>query len=315
MTTAHLSITHAGPQVSIQDQGRPGLMRYGVPASGPMDRFAFHVANAALGNPPNTPAIEVSLGGLTLHCTEGPISFAIAGGGFQVLLNDQPLASWCISTLHAGQTLTLRPGRWGSWCYLAFAGQLQSNRWLGSAATHGPSGLGGGKLVTGGSLHIDHAKARPDKHATIPCPVSSRPRRNIRIVLGPQDRFFGHQIIDALLTNPFTLTDAYDRMGVRLAGPPLHPEARLDMPSEAILRGAVQVAGDGVATVLLADHQTTGGYPKIATILAADLDGFAQLRSRYNFVFQSITPLAAVSAQRTRHYTQATYLARWQTIN
>ncbi len=313
MNTAHLNITHAGPQVSIQDQGRPGLMRYGVPASGPMDRFAYQVVNIALGNPTDRPAIEISLGGLTLHCTEGPISFAVAGGGFQVLLNDQPLGSWCINTVHAGQTLTIRPGRWGSWCYLAFAGQLQSNRWLGSAATHGPSGLGGGKLVTGGTLRVDHPETRPDKHATIPCPVSSRPRHNIRIVLGPQDRFFGSQTIDALLSNPFSLTDAYDRMGARLSGPPLHPAAPLDMPSEAIVRGAIQVAGDGVATVLLADHQTTGGYPKIATILSADLDGFAQLRSRDSVNFQSITPQTAIGAKRTRQHTQAPYLSRWPT--
>jgi biotin-dependent carboxylase-like uncharacterized protein len=315
MTAAQLTVTHAGPQVSIQDQGRSGLLRFGVPASGPMDGFAYQIANAALGNTTNTPAIEISLGGLTLRCTEGPVSFAVAGGGFLIAINDQPLASWCVNTLHAGQTLTIRPGRWGSWCYLAFAGQLQSNRWLGSAATHGLSGLGGGRLLTGGNLLIDHAEARPHKHATIPCPVSSRPRHNIRVVLGPQDRFFGHQTIDALLTNPFTLTDAYDRMGVRLSGPPLHPNASLDMPSEAITRGAIQVAGDGVATVLLADHQTTGGYPKIATILSADQDGFAQLRSRDAVIFQSITPQAAVNAQRTRQHTQTTYLARWQTIN
>jgi biotin-dependent carboxylase-like uncharacterized protein len=315
MTAAHLTITHAGPQVSIQDQGRPGLLRFGVPASGPMDRFAYQIANAALGNPTNTPAIEISQGGLTLYCTQGPVSFAVAGGGFQITLSDEPLASWCVNTLHSNQTLTIRPGRWGSWCYLAFAGQLQSNRWLGSTATHGPSGLGGGKLLTGGSLHIDRAEARPRKHATIPFPVSSRPRHSIRVVLGPQDRFFGRETINALLTNPFTLTDAYDRMGVRLSGPPLHPNALLDMPSEAIVRGAIQVAGDGAATVLLADHQTTGGYPKIATILSADLDGFAQLRSRDTLTFQSITPQAAVSAQRTRRHMQTTYLARWQAIN
>jgi biotin-dependent carboxylase-like uncharacterized protein len=311
MTTAHLTITHAGPQISIQDQGRPGLMRYGVPASGPMDRLAFQVANAALGNRANSPAIEVSLGGLTLHCSEGPISFAVTGGGFQVLLNDQRLGSWCVDTLHAGQTLCIRPGRWGSWCYLAFAGQLHSNRWLGSAATHGPSGLGGGKLQTGGSLQIDWAETRPDRHATIPCPVSSRPRHGIRIVLGPQDRFFTSQTIATLQSSPFTLTDAYDRMGVRLSGPSLRPDAPLDMPSEAIARGAIQVAGDGVATVLLADHHTTGGYPKIATILSADLDGFTQLRSRDAVTFQSITPQAAISARRTRQHMQANYLARW----
>lgn len=106
------------------------------------------------------------------------------------------------------------------------------------------------------------------------------------------------------------LTDAYDRMGVRLSGPPLPPNAPLDMPSDPVVRGSVQVAGDGVATVLLADHQTTGGYPKIATILSNDLDGFVQLRSRNPVRFEAITAAAAISALRTRRAAQATYLSK-----
>jgi len=138
---------------------------------------------------------------------------------------------------------------------------------------------------------------------------SARPRAEVRVVPGPQDRFFSPSTKEAFMTSAFMLTDAYDRMGVRLAGPSLRPEAALDMPSEAILRGSVQVAGDGVATVLLADHQTTGGYPKIATVLDADLDRFVQLRSRDRVVFRAVDPQAAVDAFRTRRLSLQRYLA------
>lgn len=311
MTPARFTITHAGPQVTLQDAGRFGLLRYGVPASGPMDRMAFRVANLALGNMPENPAIEVSLGGLTLTCTQGEVSFAVAGGSFQVAVDTQSLGPWTVATIQAGETLTINRGRWGARCYVAFAGQLQSHRWLGSASTHGPSGLGGGVLTTGHSLQIDNPKTRPDRDGPLPVPVSARPRPRVRVVLGPQDRFFTAQTIQTLLSNPFTLTDACDRMGARLSGPPLPPNTALDMPSEPILRGSIQVAGDGVATVLLADHQTTGGYPKIATILSDDLDGFVQLRSRSTVWFEAITPQEAILNARSRDAARTRYFAQF----
>ena len=131
-------------------------------------------------------------------------------------------------------------------------------------------------------------------------PVPARPRHLVRVVLGPQERYFDSATIETLLSRRFALSDAYDRMGVRLNGPSLRPAATLSMPSEPVVRGSIQVAGDGVATVLLADHQTTGGYPKIATMLSGDVDGFAQLRSRDAVSFRAVSPLTAVAAVRTR---------------
>ena len=305
MASATLAILNAGPHVTVQDAGRPGLLRYGVPASGPMDRLAFAIANAALGNPPDAPGIEVSLGGLDLECTEGCVTVAIAGGGFAVTLGAERFGSWSVATVQAGQQLRIRPGPWGSWTYLAFAGQLRAERWLGSAATHALSGLGGGRLRSGGVLEIDGAEIRADRVGRIACPVSARPRHLVRVVLGPQERYFDSATIETLLSRRFALSDAYDRMGVRLNGPSLRPAATLSMPSEPVVRGSIQVAGDGVATVLLADHQTTGGYPKIATMLSGDVDGFAQLRSRDAVSFRAVSPLAAVAAVRTREKRRA----------
>jgi 5-oxoprolinase (ATP-hydrolysing) subunit C len=114
-------------------------------------------------------------------------------------------------------------------------------------------------------------------------------------------------MISTFMSDNWRITDVWDRMGVRLAGPSIAPEAALDMPSEPIVRGSVQVAGDGIATVLLADHQTTGGYPKIATVLDCDLDSFVQLRPRDLLAFRPVSPDEAISLSRTLAMSAATY--------
>ncbi|MTH33657.1 allophanate hydrolase [Paracoccus limosus] len=295
--TAVLSVVAAGPLVSVQDAGRPGLMRYGVPRSGPMDRGAFAAANLALGNPAGAPGIEVSLAGLDLECLSGEVGFALAGGGFIAEHAGRRLGSWSLATLRAGERLAIRRGPWGSWCYLAFAGQLQSPEWLGSAATHWVSGFGGGRISRGDRIEI--ADPAPRDPCLIPCPVQARPRGRLHVTLGPQQRFFSPETLARLTAGPWRVTGAGDRMGVRLDGPRIAPDAVLDMPSGPVSRGSIQVAGDGVATLLLADHQTTGGYPKIATVLDCDLDGFVQLRPGDALGFRAVTPEQAVALART----------------
>ena len=312
MTDAVFKVAFAGPLVSIQDAGRRGMMRYGVPASGPMDRRAFAIANRALGNPVGAAGIEVSMGGLVLECLSGGCDLAIAGGGFIVECDVARLGSWTTLPIRAGQRLTIRPGPWGSWTYLAFAGQLAATDWLGSAATHTLSGLGGGKLMAGQEIIVTDATLQSDAPRALPCPIWARPRQQLHVTLGPQDRYFSAQTLADFQTQPFHTTTAYDRMGMRLRGPVIAPEAALSIPSEPILRGSVQVSGDGVATVLLADHQTTGGYPKIATVLSDDLDGFVQLRPNDALRFQAVTAAQAVGLARSRAHSVQAYMARFQ---
>ena len=307
---AVLDILQAGPHVTYQDAGRPGLMRYGVPASGPMDRKALAIANVALGNPPGATGAEVSLGGVTLLCRKGSVSLAITGGGFIVTHNETRLGSWATVTLHPQDRLTIRPGPWGSWCCIAFAGLVQSLTWLKSAATHAASGLGGGRLMAGEQITVTQTRTLPN--GPIPCPVWARPRHQITVTLGPQDALFAPETIQTLLTAPYRLTGAFDRMGLRLSGPSLAPENALGIPSQAVTRGAVQVAGDGVPTVLLADHQTTGGYPKIATTLNDDTDALAQLRPGDPLSFTAITPARAIQLARQRSISFHRYLATLQ---
>ena len=303
-----LQVLQAGAHVTLQDGGRRGMMRFGVPASGGMDRKALALANLALGNAAGAPVVEVSAAGLQLGCDAGAVSVAVVGGGFIVERGGQRFGSWQVLTLRAGEALTIRRGPWGSWCYLAFAGQVQAPQWLGSVATHGPTGLGGGRLQAGQGLEVADPRLVAERRLT--CPVWARPRAQLHAVLGPQDRYFAAETLAAFCDSPFQLTDAWDRMGLRLRGPALPPQGALSIPSQAILRGSVQVAGDGVATVLLADHQTTGGYPKIATLLADDIDGLVQLRPRDTVRFTAIAPAQAVTLARQRAAAFAAFAAR-----
>jgi len=308
MAEAAFTVGFAGPLVTVQDAGRPGHMRFGVPASGPMDRLAFDAANAALGNDSGQTAIEISLGGLILQCTQGPVTVAIAGGDFTVQLGSQKTRSWTVLTVQKGERLSITAGQAGSWAYLAVAGRIMAPAWLGGQATHSTSGFGGGALQTGQTITLFDASVREDRLGDIHQPdfQASGP---IRVVTGPQDQHFAPETVARFLSDSFTVSDAYDRMGMRLKGPELPLTGALSIPSEPIVRGSVQVSGDGVPTVLLADHQTTGGYPKIATVISPDIDRLAQYRAGQSLRCVAITSAQAVAEARSHALSKADYLA------
>lgn len=308
MSRARLRVSHAGPLVTVQDGGRYGQMRFGVSASGPMDRTAFAIANTAIGQPEDATGIEVSLGGLVLECREGSLSFAVAGGGFAIECAGVKLGSWAVRTLHPGDKLVIRGGTWGSWTYLAFAGRLSAKTWLGHTATHSMSGFGGGPLYSGQELAIEDTQIREDRVGDISCPDFARPDGTAHVVVGPQDQHFASSSVETFLSAPYKLTDAFDRMGVRLSGPVLQLAEALSIPSEPILRGSVQVTGEGIPTVLLSDHQTTGGYPKIATVVSPDVDRLSQMRAQDRVRFQAISPDEAVTMARAQAYQKRAYL-------
>lgn len=305
--TARIRVERAGPLTTVQDVGRTGFRRYGVPPSGPVDRLAFAAAQAAVGNVPDAAGIELSLGGLTLLCEDGTVQVALTGGDFTADLDGAAIGAWTTATLEPGRRLRIREGAQGNWAYLAFAGNLAAPAWLGSRATHLLAGLGGGRLAGGETLVIENARAGSGS-AAFPPPPAAAPIQTARVVIGPQDRYFVAETLARLTTVTFTATARFDRMGLVLDGPALIPE-RIDMPSEPAIRGALQVDGDGRVSLLSADHQTTGGYPRIAVVIDADADRVSQLRSGTPLRFQAIDPDAAVDAARRAARAKSCYLA------
>lgn len=300
---ARLRIDMAGPLTTVQDAGRRGAMRFGVPRSGPIDRLAFTAALAA-ARPDCGTALELSLGGLTLTCLEGEIGFALCGGEFTAEIDGRALGSWCRAMLGPGQRLRVRQGS-GNWAYLAFAGASSAPSWLGSRATHALSGLGGGMVCAGQVL--DFLDARPLDLALLQAPAVPPQNGPIGVVIGPQERYFAGDAPERLCTETFIATGTFDRMGRTLDGPPLRP-IRLDMPSEPAMRGCLQIAGNGRMTMLMADHQTTGGFPKIATVISADIERLAQLPAGCELCFEAVTADEAAARLRRAANSRAAFL-------
>ncbi|MEJ6710137.1 MAG: biotin-dependent carboxyltransferase family protein [Amylibacter sp.] len=310
MNTARFKVIFAGPLVSFQDAGRIGHLRFGVSASGPMDRFSHAAANVMLGNAATNTSIEVSLGGIILECISGETTLALAGGCFSLKCADHASKGWVARTVRHGEKIAIRAGAWGSWAYLAFAGRLVVNEWLGATATHSMSGFGGGSLIAGSEFEVIEAEVRDNRVGDYPCPNIACPSQDVRVVVGPQDQHFERLSVNTFCTQPFQITDAFDRMGVRLKGPKLVLKNALSIPSEPIVRGSVQVSGDGVPTVLLADHQTTGGYPKIATVVSGDVDRMVQFRAGEAIQFRALTAQKAIEAVREYHTLKKDALAQ-----
>ena len=299
MSDVDFSISYAGPLVTFQDIGRPGNMRYGVSASGPMDIVSFEAANAVLGNETKQTAIEISLGGLILQCHEGSITLAITGGDFLIEYQGQKISSWTVLTIQKGERLSVRAGKSGSWAYLAFSGKLNVKDWLNSSSTHSTSGFGGGVLKTGQKFTLTDASNQANRIGPILKP-NFNTNDLIHAVLGPQDQYFMNTAIKIFSDSIFKVSDNYDRMGMQLTGPKLELKSALSIPSEPVVKGSIQVSGDGIPTILLADHQTTGGYPKIATVISSDINRLVQLRSNQNVEFIIINSNEAL--QKTRKF-------------
>jgi biotin-dependent carboxylase-like uncharacterized protein len=294
-----LRVLSAGPGVTVQDGGRRGYLRYGVTGAGPMDPLAHAIANHALGNRPDAAAIEVSLGGIEVTTEGAPAAVAVAGGDFQLTLDGQAQPSALVLRLEPGATLRLRAGPAGVWCYLAIAGGLDVPQVLGSSATHTRTGMGGlkGRMLQAGD-RLTAAPAGNGDIATgrIVAPMLERQPDLIRVLLGPQHDYFAEDQIAAFLAGPWRISTRGDRMACFLEGPTLSHKLGFNIPSDGVARGAIQVPGEGQPIVLMADRQSTGGYPKIANVIGADLGRLAQARPGTQIAFRAVSHAEAVAA-------------------
>lgn len=299
---AGLRIVSAGPSTTLQDAGRHGYLRYGITAAGPMDALAHATANLAAGNPPGATTIEVSIGGIEVTAESHPLTIAIAGGDFAISLDNRLLPdSAVVATLEPGSMLKIRAGKSGAWCYLAVAGQFMLPQELGSHSTHvrtGVGGIGGRAIRAGDCLRVEPAGRSALPLGRVAAPWLDRPPGIVRVVLGPQDDFFDKQQIALFRDGPWSVSAQADRMAFYLDGPKLTHARGYNIVSDGIAMGAIQVPGNGRPIVLMADRQSTGGYPKIATVIGPDLGRLAQTRAGTQFRFKIVSVEEAVAARR-----------------
>ena len=298
---AIVRVLSAGPGTTLQDAGRHGYLRFGVTAAGPMDCLAHATANLAVGNPAGATALEISPGGLEVTAESASLRVAVAGGAFEVNLDGRPLPSAVVLDLDEGAVLKIGAGRSGSWCYLAVAGRFVVPKVLGSHATHTRTGFGGvnGRAaVAGDRLRIEQSGSWKPSPGAMVTPWLDQPANTVRVVLGPQHDYFADDQIAAFLAGPWSVSAKRDRMAYFLDGPRLTHARGYNIVSDGIAMGAIQVPGDGRPIVLMADRQSTGGYPKIATVIGPDLGRLAQARPGTAFRFDAVSIGEAVAARR-----------------
>lgn len=298
----HLLVSNAGLFSSIQDFGRFGFQRFGISASGAMDDVAMRLANALVGNPPGAAVIEMALVGAGLTVEADVCRIAVTGGDFPLLINDRPSETFAAHDLSRGDRLKLGLARAGARSYLAVAGGFDIEPVLGSCSTHSRStigGLDGGPLKKGDALPL--RRAAPDG-PLLELPSDRIPQTDgpIRVLLGPQDDAFTPAGIETFLSSAYTITQKADRMGCQLDGPVIEHKAGFNIVSDGIMNGSIQVPGNGRPIVLLADRQSTGGYPKIATVIGPDLYRLAQRRPGDTVRFHSVNEDEAATIAR-RH--------------
>jgi len=299
-----LEVLDPGLLTTVQDAGRRGWARYGVPPSGPLDEAAFSAANALVGNSPGAAALEITLTGPTLRVGRECL-IAVCGADFEVSVGALPVPTWHAVYVRAGRIITFGTRLSGVRAYLAISGGIALPPFLGSQATYLPGGFGGldGRALRAGDrLPLGTSPMpNPAQYAGRVWPVDRRPpytpHPRLRVVLGPQDDYFTAGGLATFLNSAYQLTPDADRMGARLQGPPIAHRGATGIVSDGVVTGSVQVPPDGQPIVMLADHQTTGGYPKIATIIQADLPLLAQSLPGDRVSFAAVT---LAEAQRMR---------------
>jgi biotin-dependent carboxylase-like uncharacterized protein len=308
--TAGLEVLTPGLHTTVQDLGRTGFRAIGVPVSGALDGTALRLANLLVGNPPTAAGLEILLNGPTLKIAAGGVRLALAGADAALVVDGRPagpVPAWRSLRLARGAVVAIRVGRGAACCCLALEGGIAIEPVLGSLSTCARAGIGGlaGRPLRAGDfvpLACDNAAERPELH--LPEPPPAMAEAPVRVVLGPQRDCFAADAVETLLGAEYRVSPNADRMGMRLDGPPLRHRHGWDIVSDAIATGTIQVPGSGQPILLLADHQTTGGYPKIATVASIDLPVVGRRRpgDRLRFVAVSVEEAEELARDAERRF-------------
>jgi len=292
-------VEQPGVLTTVQDFGRPHAIGSGVPPGGAMDRFALAAANLLVGNDEGAPALECTLRGPRLVAL-APCVVAVAGADLDPRVNGEQSPLWTSFPMRPGDELTFGSRRAGMRAYLAVAGGVAADRWLGSSSTNLLLGRGG---MHGRPLAIGDVIAAGESHgigAGLRLAESMRPRYGERVlgtIPGPQWSRLDADAQKAFLGDTFTVSASSDRMGYRLDGPRLLAQGE-ELLSYGLVAGVVQLPGGGQPILLMADHQTAGGYPVIGTVATAWMPVAAQLGPGDALTFEQVSLEHALDMRR-----------------
>ncbi|MGB0683233.1 MAG: biotin-dependent carboxyltransferase family protein [Magnetovibrionaceae bacterium] len=294
-----------GLQTTVQDRGRLGFQDIGLPVAGAMDREAMAVANALVGNDPGEAILEVRFQGPRFRVEGAPITLALVGPGATMTIlteEGEVLNGPAFESVRVlpGSEVSIPPLKTTATAVISIAGGLDLEPVMGSRSTFLRGGLGGyrGRALKAGD-RLGLRGSGPVPLATIAEPQDWHSDEPIRVVLGPQDDAFTDAGIRAFLSTSYRISAQADRMGYRLEGEPLEHADGFDIVSDGIALGAIQVPGSGLPIILLADHQTAGGYPKIAHVASVDIPRLGRLMPGSELLFRAVSQQEAEELYRT----------------
>jgi len=287
-------VVEPGVLTSIQDLGRFGYQKYGVPVSGPMDDFSLKVANLLVGNDSNAVALEITGLGPKLKVLSDTV-VSLSGADFNATLDEKPFQGWRSLRVQKGSIIRIREARRGFRGYLAVTGGIEVPKVLGSRSTYLTGklgGLDGRSLGKGDIINSSYPGTSPGQMPLRFLPEECVPvfssRVEVSVIMGPQDDCFTGEGIKTFLNSPYVVSLNSDRTAYRLTGPKIAHHRKADIITDAIPQGAIQVPGDGQPIVMMADRPTTGGYAKIACVIAPDIPRIAQLKPQDEVRFKKI---------------------------
>ena len=279
MTTSFVTFRRAGPYSTVQDMGRTGHQSVGVPESGALNHYALKLGNQLVGNPDHAAGIEICMGGVTV-VMNSTRRIALTGTLDSTFLitdtygHQMEIKANRSVTVRAGLSITIHALSDTNTAYLAISGGIGTPLLYQSRSTSPNAMIGGWQgrcIVDGDQLPLLHDTSTDTSEWMIETPDIFAPKDIFRVVMGPQDNRFTEQAIKTFLSSEYTVSPLLNRMGMRLDGDQLMQIDNADIASDGIVTGSIQVPGDGMPIILLADHQTTGGYTKIATVIQADI--------------------------------------------
>jgi biotin-dependent carboxylase-like uncharacterized protein len=284
-----------GPLTTVQDLGRPGLAHLGVPTAGAADRRAFGLANRLVGNRAGAAALEVTLAGPELEWEAGGW-VALTGGRVDASLDGRPVPMDVAVRVEAGQVLAVGTITGGLRAYVAVRGGIDVPAVLGSRSTDTLAGIGPPPLEEGARLPLGDLTQGDPFLQVAPTPALD-PEPVLAAVRGPRDDLFTARALRTLVGAAWTVSSDSDRTGIRLDGPALERRRMVELASEGMVEGSLQVPPDGHPILFLANHPTTGGYPVVAVVAARDLPMAAQARpgTRLRFRFVPVEAARVVS--------------------